>query len=211
MIRRRARRVIWLNPLMGDPRYRPEARGIEGRTAAHRRPGARSQPGGPGGPAAHVGTLVKVREKFSVNAPADEVWAFLIDPERVAARATRRADHREGGREHLQGGDGGERRAGVGGLRRDRGVRPRRGEPVRVRARARGQGKAGMGTADMKMTSTVVALGPEETEVTVEGRCRGDGDPGPARARHDAARQQEDVQAVHAGRGEGTGFAVAKM
>lgn len=28
MIRRRARRVIWLNPLMGDPRYRPEARGM---------------------------------------------------------------------------------------------------------------------------------------------------------------------------------------
>ena len=28
LIRRRARRVIWLNPLMGDPRYRPEARGM---------------------------------------------------------------------------------------------------------------------------------------------------------------------------------------
>ena len=29
MVRRRARRVIWLNPLMGDPRYRPEARGMK--------------------------------------------------------------------------------------------------------------------------------------------------------------------------------------
>lgn len=28
-IRRRARRLIWLNPLMGDPRYRPEARGMK--------------------------------------------------------------------------------------------------------------------------------------------------------------------------------------
>lgn len=28
-IRRRARRVIWLNPLMGDSRYRPEARGMK--------------------------------------------------------------------------------------------------------------------------------------------------------------------------------------
>ena len=28
-IRRRARRVLWLNPLMGDPRYRPEARGMK--------------------------------------------------------------------------------------------------------------------------------------------------------------------------------------
>ena len=27
-IRRRARQVVWLNPLMGDPRYRPEARGM---------------------------------------------------------------------------------------------------------------------------------------------------------------------------------------
>ncbi len=29
MVRRRARWVIWLNPLMGDPRYRPEARGMK--------------------------------------------------------------------------------------------------------------------------------------------------------------------------------------
>jgi uncharacterized protein with von Willebrand factor type A (vWA) domain len=28
-IRSRARRVIWLNPLLGDPRYRPTARGME--------------------------------------------------------------------------------------------------------------------------------------------------------------------------------------
>lgn len=28
-VRRRARQVIWLNPLMGDPRYRPEARGMK--------------------------------------------------------------------------------------------------------------------------------------------------------------------------------------
>ncbi len=28
-IRRRARQVVWLNPLMGDPRYRPEARGMK--------------------------------------------------------------------------------------------------------------------------------------------------------------------------------------
>ena len=28
-IRRRARRVLWLNPLMGDPRYRPEAKGMK--------------------------------------------------------------------------------------------------------------------------------------------------------------------------------------
>ncbi len=27
-IRRRARRIVWLNPLMGDPRYRPETKGM---------------------------------------------------------------------------------------------------------------------------------------------------------------------------------------
>jgi uncharacterized protein with von Willebrand factor type A (vWA) domain len=27
-IKQRARKVIWLNPLLGDPRYRPEARGM---------------------------------------------------------------------------------------------------------------------------------------------------------------------------------------
>jgi uncharacterized protein with von Willebrand factor type A (vWA) domain len=28
-IRSRAKRVIWLNPLLGDPRYEPTARGME--------------------------------------------------------------------------------------------------------------------------------------------------------------------------------------
>ena len=28
-IRRRARTLIWLNPLLADPRYRPEARGMQ--------------------------------------------------------------------------------------------------------------------------------------------------------------------------------------
>ena len=27
-LRERARRVVWLNPLLGDPRYRPEAEGM---------------------------------------------------------------------------------------------------------------------------------------------------------------------------------------
>jgi uncharacterized protein with von Willebrand factor type A (vWA) domain len=27
-LRARARRIIWLNPLLGDPRYRPEAAGM---------------------------------------------------------------------------------------------------------------------------------------------------------------------------------------
>ena len=74
-IRERARKVIWLNPLLGDPRYRPEARGMKaalpfvehfvpahdleslerllpllaagGRTPRRSEPGGRRQPGDP--------------------------------------------------------------------------------------------------------------------------------------------------------------------
>ena len=28
---------------------------------------------------------MRIEEKFTVDAPADDVWAFLTDPERVAA------------------------------------------------------------------------------------------------------------------------------
>ena len=28
---------------------------------------------------------MKIEERFMINAPADAVWAFLIDPERIAA------------------------------------------------------------------------------------------------------------------------------
>ena len=48
-IRRRARRIIWLNPLMGDPRYRPEAKGMQGGAAARGPARARAQPRGAGG------------------------------------------------------------------------------------------------------------------------------------------------------------------
>ncbi len=79
-IRERARKVIWLNPLLGDPRYRPEARGMKAALpfvehfvpahdleslerllpllAAGGRPPRRSEPGGrrqPGEPPARQG------------------------------------------------------------------------------------------------------------------------------------------------------------
>ena len=110
---------------------------------------------------------MKIREKFTVEAPADEVWAFLIDPERVAAalpgaNITEKLDDNtyKGG---MSVNVGPLSAAYVGTVAFDL------DEEERVAAvRARGQGKAGMGTADMKMTSRVVALGPAETEVTVE-------------------------------------------
>jgi uncharacterized protein with von Willebrand factor type A (vWA) domain len=29
VIRRRAQKIVWLNPLLGDPRYEPSARGMQ--------------------------------------------------------------------------------------------------------------------------------------------------------------------------------------
>ena len=64
-IRRRARRVIWLNPLMGDPRYRPEARGMKTALASRGPPGTRTQPGvaGEDGGGA-VGVVAPARRAF---------------------------------------------------------------------------------------------------------------------------------------------------
>ena len=110
---------------------------------------------------------MRIEEKFTVNAPADEVWAFLVDPERVAAalpgaQITEKVDEKT-----YKGGMGvnvGPLSAAYTGT-----VEFNLDEESRSAVvRARGQGKAGMGTADMKMTSSVVELGPDETEVTVQ-------------------------------------------
>ena len=110
---------------------------------------------------------MRIEEKFTVNAPADEVWAFLVDPERVAAalpgaQITEKVDEKT-----YKGGMGvnvGPLSAAYSGTVEFDLDEENRSAVVR----ARGQGKAGMGTADMKMTSSVVELGPDETEVTVE-------------------------------------------
>ena len=110
---------------------------------------------------------MKIQEKFTVAAPADEVWAFLIDPERVAAalpgaKITEKVDENT-----YKGGMGvsvGPVSAAYNGTVAFELDEENRSATVR----AKGQGKAGMGNADMKMTSRVVALGPGETEVTVD-------------------------------------------
>ena len=122
---------------------------------------------------------MKIEEKFTVNAPADEVWAFLIDPERVAAalpgaKITEKVDENT-----YKGGMGvsvGPVSAAYDGTvefdldeeNRSASGRARGAGPDGGTGWARGQGKAGMGNADMRMTSRVVELGPAETEVTVE-------------------------------------------
>ena len=110
---------------------------------------------------------MKIEEKFTVAASADDVWAFLIDPERVAAalpgaEITERIDENT-----YKGGMGvkvGPLAAAYTGT-----VAFDLDEEARSAVvHAKGQGKAGMGNADMKMTSRVVSLGPDTAEVTVE-------------------------------------------
>ncbi len=112
---------------------------------------------------------MRIEEKFTVAAPADEVWTFLTDPERVAAalpgaEITEKLDENT-----YKGGMGvkvGPLAAAYTGT-----VAFDLDEDARSAVvHARGQGKAGMGNADMKMTSSVVDLGAGETEVTVEAQ-----------------------------------------
>ena len=112
---------------------------------------------------------MRIEEKFTVAASADDVWAFLIDPERVAAalpgaEITERIDENT-----YKGGMGvkvGPLAAAYTGT-----VAFDLDEEARSAVvHAKGQGKAGMGNADMKMTSRVVSLGPGTAEVTVEAK-----------------------------------------
>ena len=145
---------------------------------------------------------MRIKEKFTVDAPADSVWEFLIDPERVAAalpgaQITEKLDDNtyKGG---MAVNVGPLAAAYTGTVAFDLDEEQRAAS-----VRARGQGKAGMGNADMTMTSRVVELGPAKTEVNGRGQPECHRDPGPARPRHDATRQQTDVQAVHRGPGQG--------
>jgi carbon monoxide dehydrogenase subunit G len=110
---------------------------------------------------------MKIEEQFSIQAPPDAVWAFLIDPERVAAA--------------LPGAEISEK---IDGTTFKGGMAVRVG-PVSANYRgtvsfelddaarsavvhAKAQGMAGMGSADMRMTSRVREVGDNETQVTVE-------------------------------------------
>ena len=110
---------------------------------------------------------MKIQEKFTVDAPADSVWEFLIDPERVAAAlpgaeiTEKLDDNTYKGGMAVNVGPLAAVYTGTVAFDLDEEARS-------ASVRARGQGKAGMGNADMTMTSRVVELGPAKTEVTVE-------------------------------------------
>ena len=110
---------------------------------------------------------MRIEEKFTVAAPAADVWAFLTDPERVAAALPGAQIDEQIDENTYSGGMAvkvGPLAAAYGGT-----VAFDLDEDARQAVvHAKGQGKAGMGNADMKMTSRVVALGDAETEVTVE-------------------------------------------
>lgn len=112
---------------------------------------------------------MRIEEKFTVAAPADDVWAFLIDPERVAAalpgaEITEKLDETtyKGGMA-VKVGPLNAAYTGTVAFDLDEDARS-------AVVHAKGQGKAGMGNADMKMTSSVVAIGDAESEVTVEAQ-----------------------------------------
>ena len=110
---------------------------------------------------------MKIEEGFTIDAPADDVWALLSDPQSVAkvlpgAEITEKIDDT----------------TWAGGITVKVGplVAAYTGtvsfvlneEERSAVVRARGQGKAGMGTADMTMHSRVVALPDGGAEVTME-------------------------------------------
>ncbi|MCH7826199.1 MAG: SRPBCC family protein [Acidobacteria bacterium] len=110
---------------------------------------------------------MKIEERFTINAPADAVWAFLIDPERVAAALP--------GAEIIEKVDDTTFKGGmavrVGPISANyRGTLSfELDEPAKTAVVvAKGQGMAGMGSAHMQMTSKVRSLGDTETEVTVD-------------------------------------------
>ena len=110
---------------------------------------------------------MRIEEKFTVAASADTVWAFLTDPERVAAAlpgaeiAEQIDETTYSGGMSVKVGPLAAAYTGTVAFELDE-------EAKSAVVHAKGQGKAGMGNADMKMTSRVVALGPGETQVTVE-------------------------------------------
>lgn len=110
---------------------------------------------------------MKIEQEFTVNAPADKVWAFLTDPERVAATlpgaeiSEKVDDTTYKGGMKVKVGPMSVNYAGTVSFDLDEDAKT-------ATVHAKGQGKAGMGNADMRMVSNVVELSDNETQVTVE-------------------------------------------
>ena len=109
---------------------------------------------------------MRIDETVEIDAPPAAVWAFLADPERVAAALPGAEITKRVGEDTFQGGMSvkvGPLAAAYTGTVSFEFDESERSAVVR----AKGQGKAGMGSADMTMRSTVAALGPDKTRVAV--------------------------------------------
>lgn len=110
---------------------------------------------------------MKIEQEFTIAAPADEVWAFLTDPERVAAalpgaEITEKVDETtyKGGMS-VKVGPLSASYKGTVSFELNEADRS-------ATVHAKGQGKAGMGSAEMRMVSSVIEVSGEETKVAVE-------------------------------------------
>ena len=109
---------------------------------------------------------MKIEESFSVNASAKAVWAFLVDPERVAAalpgaKIIQKVDNTTFKADMVV-------RVGPISAKYRGTVSSELDEPARTAlVHAKGQGMAGMGNADMQMTSKLNPVSDTKTEVTV--------------------------------------------
>src|SRR6188768_3864610 len=110
---------------------------------------------------------LRIEKSFTVDAPRNAVWAFLVDPHRVAAclpgaAITSRLDGRTwAGTMTVKVGP--VTASYKGKLKFER-VDEAAGE---AELSGSGQETKGKGGADMKMTSRVVELAPGRTEITV--------------------------------------------
>lgn len=110
---------------------------------------------------------MRIEKTVVVNAPADAVWAFLTDPQRVAsclpgAAITGQLD------EQTWGGTMNVKVGPVTASYRGK-MKFERLDPAAREAEiaATGQETRGKGAADMRMTSRVIERGPAETEVVI--------------------------------------------
>ena len=110
---------------------------------------------------------MRIEERFTVDAPADRVWAFLKQPARVAevlpgAEIDEQIDEKTySGGMAMKVGPLAVAYTGTVSFDLDE-------EERSAAVHAQGRGKAGMGTASMRMTSRVSALTASETAVDVD-------------------------------------------
>lgn len=110
---------------------------------------------------------MRIEERFTIDAPAADVWAILSDPRQLSellpgAEITEQLDDTtwEGGMTVKVGPLVAAYTGTVSFILNE--------EELSAVVRARGQGKAGMGTAEMTMNSRVVTRPDGETEVTMD-------------------------------------------